>query len=368
MSIHLKKWYDPVLNKLLMAFYSTFILISFFKKSILKINGVEGYDESWYNIIVDNLLWDWIMVILFMTLISMLTKYLLEKEIGWKKLLGIHFLFSIVLSFFIFYISNGILWIIGKMTFEEYLQGTKIYKILAVMDYNFLIYFSMTCLIYAYYYFFDYKQKINTIAKYEKIVSETELNLLKAQLQPHFIFNTLNAIYILIDKSSELAKKSVLNLSELLRESIKIGKRNLVPLHMEIDMVEKYVELLKIRYNDDISFKLNVEEGLHSCSVPNLIIQPLLENAVKHGFGVDYLKLDININIEGSGSNMVVVVKNNGVPLDFVDGKNEGTRLGIQNIIERLRHLYPNSYSFSMFNDNGWVVVRIQLPIEQEGK
>lgn len=357
--------YDPVLNKLLIAFYTVFLCISFLKKAILKLNGIAGYDQSWYDIVVDNILWDWLMVILFMTLVSMLTKYLLERKISWKKILFIHFIFSILLSFFIFYISYGILLLFGQINMKEYFEGTGIYNILAVMDYNFLIYFSMTCLIYAYYYFLDYKQKVNTIANYEKMVSETELNLLKAQLQPHFIFNTLNAIYILIDKSRESAKRSVLNLSELLRESIKIGKRNVVPLRMEIDMVNKYVELLKIRYNDDLMFSLEAKKGLDSLQVPNLILQPILENAVKHGFGNNHLKLDIQVHIKKLEQQLVLIIKNNGVPLTSRAGSSYTKGLGIQNVKQRLEHLYHDAYSFAMFNENNWVVVRIAIPIQK---
>ncbi|WP_421802383.1 sensor histidine kinase [Flagellimonas sp.] len=357
--------YDPLLNKLLIAFYTAFLFISFLKKAILKLKGVEGYDQSWYDIIVDNILWDWLMVILFMTLISMLTKYLLEKQIRWKRILLIHFIFSILLSFFIFYISYGILLLFGQISIAEYFEGTQIYNILAVMDYNFLIYFSMTCLIYAYYYFSDYKQKVNTIANYEKIVSETELNLLKAQLQPHFIFNTLNAIYILIDKSRESAKRSVLNLSELLRESIKIGKRNMVPLHMEIEMVDKYVDLLKIRYNDDLNFGLKVQKELDSYLVPNLILQPILENAVKHGFGNNHLKLDIHVIIEKLEEELVLIIKNDGVPLTYGGSDPYTKGLGIQNVKQRLEHLYHDAYSFTMYNENNWVVVRITIPIRK---
>jgi len=365
MSMRFTRLYDPLLNKLLIAFYTAFLFISFLKKAILKLKGVEGYDQSWYDIIVDNILWDWLMVILFMTLISMLTKYLLEKQIRWKRILLIHFIFSILLSFFIFYISYGILLLFGQISIAEYFEGTQIYNILAVMDYNFLIYFSMTCLIYAYYYFSDYKQKVNTIANYEKIVSETELNLLKAQLQPHFIFNTLNAIYILIDKSRESAKRSVLNLSELLRESIKIGKRNMVPLHMEIEMVDKYVDLLKIRYNDDLNFGLKVQKELDSYLVPNLILQPILENAVKHGFGNNHLKLDIQVIIEKLEEELVLIIKNDGVPLTYGGSDPYTKGLGIQNVKQRLEHLYHDAYSFTMYNENNWVVVRITIPIRK---
>jgi two-component system, LytTR family, sensor kinase len=149
---------------------------------------------------------------------------------------------------------------------------------------NYTVPFALWNIIYfGFKYFQNYRRnEINTLRLYAAS-RESELNNLKAQLNPHFMFNSMNSIRALIDEDPAKAKVAVTKLSNILRNTLLMNKNKLIPLKEEINLVKEYLDLEQIRYEERLSYELNVSETVMDAMIPPFIIQAQVENAVKHG-------------------------------------------------------------------------------------
>jgi LytS/YehU family sensor histidine kinase len=183
---------------------------------------------------------------------------------------------------------------------------------------------------------------------------------LQSQLQPHFLFNALNDISSLIDVSPEKSQDAIADLSDLLRQTLSLNNTKFISVSDEIVLLKKYLEIEKIRFQDKLNFSFSVSEEIMECQMPPLLLQPIVENAVKHGFSYEHDVISILIEIKKEHDRMLVCISNNGNPV-----KKEITYgIGIQNVITRLHTLYEDDFEFDIINtDEKEVQVVIQLPI-----
>jgi sensor histidine kinase YesM len=219
----------------------------------------------------------------------------------------------------------------------------------------------MWSIIYFAYLFFErYRVEEIKNLRWQASKNEIELNKLKSQLNPHFIFNSMNSIRALIDEDPEKAKKSVTQLANILRNTLMMGKKKTVSLEEELKVVHDYVNLEKTRYEDRLQFSEDISEESLSYHVPSLMVQTLIENGIKHGIskipggGIITLRTFpendcLHIEIENSGS------------LD--DNSSTDTGFGIINTTQRLMLLYGNNGKFSISNSpHDTVLTRVQIP------
>ncbi len=174
---------------------------------------------------------------------------------------------------------------------------------------------------------------------------KSELTYLKYQLQPHFFFNTLNNIYALIDAFPDRAKDTVLKLSKLMRYVLYKSTEPKVPLQAELDFIQNYVELMRIRYANHVQIEMQLPKIDQGYQIPPLLIVPLLENAFKHG--VDATKksfITIELAIEKDDFN--IIIQNSYFPKNDTD--ESGSGIGLENLKKRLDLLYhPKDYTFA---------------------
>jgi two-component system LytT family sensor kinase len=210
---------------------------------------------------------------------------------------------------------------------------------------------------------YDYRKKFIARELYalqlQMELTKAELSALKMQLHPHFLFNTLNTIAMLIRlNDNKTAILTINGLSELLRRSLEQKSTQQVTLKEELELTDCYLEIEKIRFHDQINVVKKIEPGILSTMVPNLILQPLVENAIRHG--VSQRKSDglVQINAWREGDIVNLEVKDNGP--GYTNGKNSGNGIGLANTKERLHHLYGTSHSFRINTDNGFgILIRI---------
>jgi LytS/YehU family sensor histidine kinase len=166
-------------------------------------------------------------------------------------------------------------------------------------------------------------------------LADARLQLLAMQLQPHFLFNTLNTIAELVHEDAERADAMIASLSDLLRRSLDVGARQCIPLRDEVDLVMRYIDIQRARYGDRLQVTTSIDADAAGVLVPPLLLQPIVENAVRHGVGS---RLDAGrIEIEGhrNGGTLVLVVTDDG------DGAGAGPeRIGLGNTRARLDGLY----------------------------
>jgi two-component system, LytTR family, sensor kinase len=196
-------------------------------------------------------------------------------------------------------------------------------------------------------------------AELEAILSQAQLHALKMQLQPHFLFNTLQTIAELVHQDPKLADRMILRLSELLRITLQSDGAHEVSLKQEIDFLKGYLEIEQARMGDRLSVKLMIEPETWSARVPNLLLQPLVENAVRHGIAPFSAKGQITISSARANGTLRLLVKDSGPGQLPTESRRVG--VGLANTRARLLKLYGISSRMELSHDDGFVV-SIELP------
>lgn len=195
-------------------------------------------------------------------------------------------------------------------------------------------------------------------------VTEVELMNLRTQLNPHFMFNALNSIRALIDENPGLAKKSITRMSGILRSSLTSGRHRLVPLGAEIKVVEDYLKLEKIRFEERLKYTFSIPENLLKIQIPPLLMQTIVENAVKHGIGGRPAGGIIHISAALSDHETLCLEVVNSGNYDPGQKRNEeNTGIGLVNSRRRLKLLYGSRANIDISNTDEGVLCRISLPI-----
>lgn len=174
----------------------------------------------------------------------------------------------------------------------------------------------------------------------EAQLTEARLEALRMQLNPHFLFNTLHAVSTLVDRDPGGVRRMIARLSELLRHVLDEDAPQEVPLSQELDFLDDYLEIQSIRFQGDLDTEIDVPTELHEAQVPNLILQPVVENAIKHGASQVRGVGRIEIRGHRDGDQLVITVQDNGpgLPAAQEDG------LGLRNVRARLQELYGENY------------------------
>lgn len=215
-----------------------------------------------------------------------------------------------------------------------------------------LIYFSWN-------YFRNYEREEIKNLRLEASKNEIELNSLKAQLNPHFMFNAMNSIRALIDENPELAKRSVTQLSMILRNSLVVGKHQFITIEEELRVVKNYLELEGIRYEERLRVEYQIDKEILREQIPPLMLQTLVENAVKHGISKLVEGGKITVIAQQSDEGYMVKVKNTG---QFNGKETSLTGIGLSNTRKRLELLYKGMAQFDIFKADNEVVAQLSFP------
>lgn len=195
----------------------------------------------------------------------------------------------------------------------------------------------------------------------------TQLNALKKQLQPHFLFNTLNTVSALMDEHPGDARKVLSRLGQLLRTTLDKTQRNKVTLEFELDHIRNYLDIESIRFRDRLQVTYDVPTEMLGYQVPSMVLQPLVENSIKHGPDATNDRVEIVVRGEQRDGRLVLTVQDNGKGCGDVNDAMEHGGIGLRNISERLRLLYAAEASLRIDSPNGrGFLVTVTLPIETE--
>jgi sensor histidine kinase YesM len=194
-------------------------------------------------------------------------------------------------------------------------------------------------------------------AEKEKII--TELQLLKAQVHPHFLFNTLNNIYSFSLENSPKTPELILKLSSLLSYMLYDCKADLVMLEKEIDVMKNYMDLEKERYANNIEISLNMEGDIKYAFIAPLLLLPFLENAFKHGTSEQLEKPWLSMDLAVKGNTLKCKIANS--KNDFVPVRQNG--IGIENVKKRLQFLYPDKHELKLADEGDFFVVSLLIEL-----
>lgn len=200
-------------------------------------------------------------------------------------------------------------------------------------------------------------------ARLERSLVEVQLQNLRLQVEPHFLFNAFNAISAALYENPRSADEMIGRLGELLRQLLKEDRSQEVPLRREIELLELYTRIMEARFEDRLAVQIVVPEDLQQVLVPQLLLQPLVENAIRHGMN-DRFEARIKIEAERKGASLQLTVRDYGLGLD--DSKPVVFGIGLRNTRERLERLYGTEQSFAIRNatdGKAGAVVGIRLPL-----
>jgi two-component system LytT family sensor kinase len=219
--------------------------------------------------------------------------------------------------------------------------------------------FFLWCVLY---FSYNYFERYNTSLKLEASIKEIELNNLKSQLNPHFIFNALNSIRALVDENPAKSKLAINQLSNILRNSLSTGKRGLMKFEDELKIVSDYLGLESIRFEERLKTEFEIDPESRDFLVPPLMIQTLVENGIKHGISKLTAGGIIQMRTTVRNDRLTIQIRNSG---QFVNGsgKQHSSGLGLENTRQRLKLIYGDKASFRIQTENDtFVLTEIELP------
>jgi LytS/YehU family sensor histidine kinase len=228
---------------------------------------------------------------------------------------------------------------------------------------NFLIYWMAISIQSLIAFYDEYRERELRSAHLETQLAQARLAVLKNQLQPHFLFNTLNSVTELIYENQKDAELMVANLSDLLRMSLDKMHIQEVPLRQELEFLRKYLEIEKVRFEERLQVKLDIAPDTLESAVPNMILQPLVENSIRHGIAPLADGGRVDISAERRNGALRIRVADNGTGLTK-KGHAEG--VGLSNTRARLEQLYGAKYLFEITELERGLEVSMQIPFRTE--
>jgi signal transduction histidine kinase len=289
-------------------------------------------------------------------------------RVRWPRPLALHL--AAALSYSIVHTSIMMavraLLLIGQPLPPDF-PGWRNYTLLAFLtqlDWLLMTYLFLIGLAYALAYRRESETRALNTAQLETRLVEAQLQALQRQLHPHFLFNTLNTVSGLIRSDPDAADAMIDRLGDLLRMTLHKSGIQEVSLKEELDVLEKYVEIERTRFGSRLTIEMRVQPETLDAQVPSLVLQPLVENAIRHGIAPNARPGWIAVSAERSDCDLVLQVVDNGdgLPPDRLMALNRG--VGLDNTRARLTHLYRDRFDFSFSNLDRGFCVTIRIPFE----
>lgn len=272
--------------------------------------------------------------------------------------------------------------ILGALDYEfQQWNGTPSYAkvvrsvVLNHLDFQVVLYWAVVGAAYMVEYVRRYRERDRAALELEQKLARTQLEALRMQLNPHFLFNALNSVTELMEVDVREAQRTLGRVSDMLRLSLRSAASATIPLWQEIELVELYLQIARIRFGSGLAVDIDVDPAAVDLEVPSFVLQPLVENALKHGLSPDHAGQSIDVSARRVGAALELVVEDNGRGLDgnvtnsgrFMAARPSVTGLGIglTNTRSRLKVLFGDRYAFRMSNTaSGGCRIEIRLPID----
>jgi two-component sensor histidine kinase len=287
---------------------------------------------------------------------------------GWYQAVIVHVLASGLFS---------LSWMVLRAAIEHWETRGDLYPVsfhaalsralVATFFFNLLVYGGVILAQHAFDYYRKFHERELHTAELEMRLTQARLQALQMQLNPHFLFNTLHAISSLMHQDVEAADRMIARLSELLRYTLESTLSQEVSLREELEFLDRYLEIQRARFGDRLDVRHDIDPETLGALVPNLLLQPLVENAIQHGIAPHSRAGQIVLRAARRAERLELEVQDNGGGLPGNGQWVEG--VGLANTRARLHQLYGQAQRFELMNaDGGGVVVRVSLPWHDHAK
>ncbi|MGQ8336108.1 sensor histidine kinase [Sunxiuqinia sp. A32] len=226
---------------------------------------------------------------------------------------------------------------------------------------GYVLYMVYVVFFYAVNYYQTLKEKVKREAELKTLVREAELSALKSQINPHFLFNSLNSISSLTISNPTKAQEMVINLSNFMRYSLQHDQEETVSLEKELENIKLYLSIEKIRFGKKLNPVFNIEDACLQAQIPNMILQPLFENAIKYGVYEATGPVGITTSCKNKDGYALIIIDNE-YEVDSIKNKGEG--IGLRNIRQRLDLIYGNPDLLKIMDKK--TSFRVELAIPQK--
>ena len=277
--------------------------------------------------------------------------------------IAVHLVAAVALSLaragFMAELSRHVDWL-GARSFSRVFWGSS--------SVNFMFYALLLGIAHAVLYYERYRERERAAEQLARGLTEARLQALKMQLQPHFLFNTLNAISALIPAEAKPARRMLARLGDLLRISLEHEETQEVTLREEIAFLEPYLEIEQARLEDRLTVVMDIAPETLDARVPHLVLQPLVENAIRHGIAprIEPGRVEISATSGPDDRFLHLEVRDDGRGVDRDNPVRSRRGVGLTNIQSRLEQLYDGEHRFALDDHpDGGVVVRITLPFRR---
>jgi two-component system, LytTR family, sensor kinase len=294
----------------------------------------------------------------------------LERD-NWVRSAGLHIPISIVLGVLLTALGHVLIWLrwgwpegkpltlegVTRFVINNFSEAIGIYLLIALTGYAFSYYRRFR------------EGQVRTL-QLEAQLSQAQLQALKMQLHPHFLFNTLHSISALLNKDAEAARKMITRLGDFLRLTLENSGTQEVTLRQEMEFLSCYLEIERIRFQDRLVTHMDVAQQTLDAKVPNLILQPIVENAIRHGIAPRSTRGLIEIEAKQRNGTLRIQIRDNGPGLsEHRTSENVFKKgLGLANTETRLEQLYGPAHSFNLSNNpDGGLIVTLEIPFHKDG-
>lgn len=316
------------------------------------------------------MIWAYLFALATPLVLWIVTRLPIERD-NWVRSALLHFPTSIILGVLLTALGRVLIWLrwdwpMGKpLTFESvtrfvinnFSEAIGIYLLIALTGYAFSYYRRFR------------EGQVRTL-QLEAQLSQAQLDALKMQLHPHFLFNTLHSISALLNKDAEAARKMITRLGDFLRLTLENSGSQEVTLRQEMEFLSCYLEIERIRFQDRLVTHMDVAQHTLDAKVPNLILQPIVENAIRHGIAPRSTQGLIEIEAKQRNGTLRIQVRDNGPGLSAhrISENVFKKGLGLANTETRLEQLYGPAHSFSLSNNpEGGLIVTLEIPFHRDG-
>ena len=321
-------------------------------------------EANWQYALITSLPWWYIWALFTPVVLWFARKYPINRE-TWKKYVPTIYI-PLMVGLFAIHAAINLLLFRATGIHDTMNMALLEVHFTSRMHVNTMAFWTVLGFYSAFDYYRKYQLREQQAANLELQLARANLRALKMQLNPHFLFNTLHSVSALVRKNENaIAIKMLGRLGEFLRLALENQGTQLIPLHEELDFLERYLEIEKIRFQERLEVEMDVDNALLDYYVPNLILQPIVENAIHHGISPHIQAGKIKIAAFKEEEHLVLQVHDDGPGMTNSYKSRQG--VGLSNTRERLERLYGEDQKLELTNaDEGGLKVRIVIPMQDK--
>jgi two-component system LytT family sensor kinase len=287
-------------------------------------------------------------------------RYFIIKKNWLQQPVFIQICIAVVASLLLSPVFISIQFFLNTMIFEMAQKLSVINFLQSLINFWF-VFFVWSVLYFSFHYIRNYRKAEIQQLKMQGSLKEAELNKLKSQLNPHFMFNAMNSIRALIDENPQKAKEAVTQLSNILRQTLTLEKNKLISFDDEMTLVKDYLALEKIRFEERLNYSLHLAETSSKYKIPPMLLQTLVENAIKHGISKLTEGGVVTITTKQlENTKLQIEITNTG---NYNPDANPQSGYGLANTKNRLAFVFADDASFLIVNENHTVKTQIVIPL-----